>query len=144
MNKNICDKRGSCAVARDLSGHSACGGAGCGACCGRRMGDGAVTLTQSELDVLRLLAQYAFLPAARRADSMDPICLEPELADIPDANAALAALDALGLIDADYDARLAGCDYAMYAKYPLQGSIGLTTAGQRLIDIMEINGIGTE
>ena len=58
---------------------SHCGG-NCAACsgCAREL-----TLTQPELDFLNHLAQYAFLPVARKMGDLNPVYLEE--GDVPDS-----------------------------------------------------------
>ena len=51
---------------------------------------------------------------------------------------ALLCLEKKGLISLDYDQPLGGCDYG---AYPLRGSFALTARGQRVLELLEIQGI---
>lgn len=96
-------------------------------------------LTQPEMELLRILGQVAFLPTARRADTMDPHCREEGLP--PEADAALAHLEQKRLISIDYDKPLKGCDYSAYKGLPVHGSAGLTALGQTVLELLEIRGV---
>ena len=109
----------------DFKNCSSCGG------CGK-----VLTLTENEIAFLRILGQYAFLPVARKADDMTPVCLEAD-AD----SAALQHLEKKGLIDISYDSPLAGADMSAYAGYPVHGSAGLTLRGQQVLALLETQGI---
>ena len=105
-----------------------CGG--CGGCAG------VLALTEGEIALLGKFAQIPFWPAARRADTETPVCLEeddmrPEL---------LSALALKGLIRIDFDMPLTGFDYGAYAGYPHRGSMALTAAGQNVIELLDVQG----
>ena len=68
-----------------------CGG-NCASCSGCA---NSLTLTQSELDMLRTFSQIPFLPVARKADDMTPVYLET---DNPDNSLILMCLEKKGLI----------------------------------------------
>ena len=44
----------------------------------------------------------------------------------------------------DYDKPLAGFDEAAYAAYPIRGSMALTERGQKVLELMEYQGITAE
>ena len=113
-----------------------CGG-NCGSCggCAKEL-----TLTQPEIDVLRLLGQFAFLPVARRADDMTPVCLEAG-EDREQTSLVLQVLEKKALIDIDYRKPLAGVDMQAYRGLPVHGSFALTERGQQVLEMLEIQGI---
>ncbi|MBQ6890692.1 MAG: hypothetical protein IJN53_06750 [Oscillospiraceae bacterium] len=114
---------------------------GCSGNCGGCSGCGSsLVLSGEEIAVLRVLEQVAFLPAARKADTMDAVCLEEELAHIPQVSQALALLEKKALIDLDYRSELKGFDYAAYSGYPCRGSMALTQRGQAVVELLEVQG----
>ena len=42
----------------------------------------------------------------------------------------------------DYDKPLRNFDDAKYAAYPVKGSVALTERGQKVVEMLEIEGIG--
>ncbi len=121
-----------------------CGGDHCGACCGGSCSGGgcrpAVTLTPLEYELLLAFGRTPFLPAAFPQDREKAVCF-----DLPGeegaVSAALAGLRFKHLIDIDWDIPLTGFDYTPYAAYPYHGSMALTAQGQRVLDLLDINGI---
>ena len=111
----------------------------CGACsgCAREL-----VLTGKEIDFLTVLAQYAFLPVARTMGDLTPIYLED--GDREEMSLLLQCLEKKGLISLDYHMPLSGFDEAAYAAYPIRGSMALTERGQKVLELMEYQGIGTE
>ena len=101
-----------------------------------------LVLTQKEIDFLNILAQYAFLPVARTVGDLTPIYLEE--GDVEEMSLLLQSLEKKGLISLDYDKPLSGFDEAAYAAYPIRGSMALTERGQKVLELMEYQGIGTE
>ena len=93
-------------------------------------------LTEQEISLLQLLGQYAFLPVARKADDMTPVCLEAE-----DCAISLQLLEKKGLVDISYDTPLQGADMSAYAGYPVHGSVGLTLRGQQVLELLETQGV---
>ncbi len=120
---------------------ASCGGCsgGCGDCggCGS-----SLTLSEQELRLLRVLEQVSFLPVARRTDSMDAVCLEPEVENIPEIPLVLALLEKKALIDLDYFQELRGFAYEAYRGYPCRGSMALTARGQQVLELLAVQGIG--
>ena len=108
----------------------------CGSCsgCAREL-----TLTQPEIDFLNQLAQYAFLPVARKMGDLDPVYLEE--GDPAEMKLLLQVLEKKGLISLDFDKPLRGFDEAAYAAYPIRGSMALTERGQKVLELLEYQGI---
>ena len=117
---------------------SQCSG-NCASCsgCAREL-----TLTQPELDFLNKLAQYAFLPVARKIGDLEPVYLEE--GDPAEMSVLLQVLEKKGLISLDYDKPLRGFNESAYAAYPIRGSMALTERGQKVLELMEYQGIGKE
>ena len=111
----------------------------CGACsgCAREL-----VLTQKEIDFLNVLGQYAFLPVARTMGDLTPIYLEE--GEQEEMSLLLQCLEKKGLISLDYDKPLAGFDETAYAAYPIRGSMALTERGQKVLELMEYQGITAE
>ena len=111
----------------------------CAACsgCAREL-----VLTQKEIDFLNILAQYAFLPVARTLGDLTPVYLEE--GDPEEMSLLLQCLEKKGLISLDYDKPLAGMDQGAYAAYPIRGSMALTERGQKVLELMEYQGIQTD
>ena len=111
----------------------------CSACsgCAREL-----VLTQQEIDFLNLLGQYAFLPVARSMGDLTPVYLEegePEKMSL-----LLQILEKKGLISLDYDKPLSGFDMSAYMAYPIRGSMALTERGQKVLELMEYQGVEAE
>ena len=116
--------------------HSCSGNCGkCGGCAN------SLTLTQAEIDMLLIFCEIPFLPVARKADDMTPVCLETEENDL---SLILACLENKGLIDIDYRTPLARFDYSAYSSYPVHGSMALTARGQQVVEMLELQGITEE
>ena len=101
-----------------------------------------LTLTQKELDFLNTLAQYAFLPVARTMGDLTPVYLEE--GDREEMSLLLQCLEKKGLVSLDYDKPLHGHGYDAYAAYPIQGSMALTERGQKVLEMIEFQGISQE
>ena len=108
----------------------------CGSCagCGRTL-----ELTQTEIDFLNTLAQYAFLPVARTMGDLTPVYLEE--GDPEEMSLLLQVLEKKGLISLDFDKPLRGFNEAAYAAYPIRGSMALTERGQKVLELLEYQGI---
>ncbi len=111
----------------------------CAACagCAREL-----VLTQQEIDFLNTLGQYAFLPVARTMGDLTPVYLED--GDREEMSLLLQCLEKKGLISLDYDKPLGRFDESAYAAYPIRGSMALTERGQKVLELMEYQGIGME
>lgn len=107
----------------------------CAACsgCAREL-----TLTQPEIDFLNRLAQYAFLPVARKLGDLEPVYLEE--GQPAEMTLLLQCLEKKGLISLDYDKPLRGFDETAYAAYPIRGSMALTERGQTVLELLEYQG----
>ena len=116
-----------------------CCNGNCGSCsgCAREL-----VLTGKEIDFLDTLAQYAFLPVARAMGDLTPTYLEE--GDQEEMSLLLQCLEKKGLISLDYDKPLAGFDESAYAAYPIRGSMALTERGQKVLELMEYQGIRKE
>ncbi len=104
----------------------------CGSCggCSREL-----WLTAEELEILKELAQFAFLPVARHSWEETPH--DPEQ-DTRQRSVLLQLLEKKSLISLDYDLPLKGCDYG---PYNLRGSMALTQRGQQTLELVEYQGI---
>ena len=111
----------------------------CSACsgCAREL-----VLTEKEMDFLHVLGQYAFLPVARTMGDLTPVYLEE--GDREEMSLLLQCLEKKGLISLDYDKPLRRCDESAYADYPIRGSMALTERGQKVLELMELQGFETE
>lgn len=112
-----------------------CCSGSCGSCsgCGK-----SLELTEAELDFLKELGQIPFLPVGRSLGEITPI--DPEAEDREMSSLVLQCLEKKGLISLDYDMPLKGCDYA---GLPIQGSMALTERGQKVLELLEYQGIHT-
>ena len=108
----------------------------CGSCagCGRTL-----ELTQTEIEFLSTLAQYAFLPVARTMGDLTPVYLEE--GEKAQMSLLLQCLEKKGLISLDYDKPLKGFDMTPYREYPIQGSMALTERGQTVLELLDYQGI---
>ena len=116
-----------------------CCNGNCGSCsgCAREL-----VLTEKEIDFLNTLGQYAFLPVARPMGDLTPVYLED--GEPEEMSLLLQCLEKKGLISLDYDKPLTGFDETAYAAYPIRGSMALTERGQKVLELMEYQGIGAE
>ena len=110
--------------------------ASCGGCARE------LVLTQKEIDFLRKLGQVAFLPVARAMGDLTPVFLEE--GEREEMSLLLQCLEKKGLISLDYDKPLKRFDESAYAPWPIRGSMALTERGQRVLEMMEYQGIQGE
>ena len=101
-----------------------------------------LVLTGKEIEFLNTLGQYAFLPVARTMGDLTPVYLED--GDREEMSLLLQCLEKKGLISLDYDKPLLHFDERAYAAYPIRGSMALTERGQKVLELMEYQGIYTE
>ena len=101
-----------------------------------------LVLTGQEIDFLNQLAQYAFLPVARSMGDLTPVYLEEGSQE--EMSLLLQCLEKKGLISLDYDKPLKQFDESAYAAYPIRGSMALTERGQKVLELMEYQGIEAE
>ena len=113
---------------------------GCSGSCGGCARE--LVITPKELSFLQELAQVAFLPVARTMGDLTPVYLEE--GDREEMSLLLQCLEKKGLISLDYDQPLGGFDETAYAAYPIRGSMALTERGQKVLELMEYQGIETE
>lgn len=115
---------------------SCCGN--CGSCsgCAREL-----ELTQVEVDFLNLLGQVAFLPVARKMGDLNPIYLEEGEQQREHFCLLLQCLEKKGLVSLDYDKPLKGYDAPWYAACPICGSMALTERGQKVLELLEVQGV---
>ena len=97
-------------------------------------------LSQGELDLLRALGQYSFLPVARKMDDMTPIYREETAYTEEQYSLFIQLLEKKNLIYLDYTP-LKGAKMGQYPEYPVHGSMGLTERGQQVLDLLETQGI---
>ena len=107
----------------------ACGGCGNG-----------LELTMEEVELLQELGQYSFLPVARKASDMTPVYLEAGEDKKELMSLVIQCLEKKMLIDISYDP-LPGADMRAYNGYPVHGTMALTASGQRVLELLELQGI---
>lgn len=106
----------------------------CGGC------GGDLELTGEEIQFLQELGQYSFLPVARKASDMIPICLEYGEENKELLSLVVQCLEKKMLVDITYDP-LSGADMSAYQGYPVHGSVALTERGQQVLELLEVQGI---
>ena len=79
---------------------------------------------------------------ARNLGDLTPVYLED--GEPEEMSLLLQCLEKKGLISLDYDKPLRGYEEAAYAAYPIRGSMALTERGQKVLELMEYQGIGNE
>ena len=123
-----------------MSGCGNCGGScgGCGGCTGC---GGAMELSRGEVDMLLNLGQIPFLPVARKMGEDIPVYLEDDRYTPEEYSLILQCLEKRGLISIDYAQPLKGFDDKAYEAYPIRGSFALTQRGQRVLELLEWQGI---
>ena len=116
---------------------SGCNG-NCSSCsgCAREL-----VLTEKEIEFLQELGQVAFLPVARKLGDLEPVYLEAGEEKKEEYSLLLQVLEKKNLISLDYDKPLRGCDERAYAPYPIRGSMALTERGQKVLEMMEFQGV---
>ena len=115
---------------------------GCENCGGNCAGcSGSMELTRGEVDILRQLGQFSFLPVARKVSDMTPVYLEDDAYTREEYSLILQCLEKRGLISVDYDKPLRSFNDAAYAAYPIRGSFALTQRGQQVVELLDVQGI---
>ena len=114
----------------------------CGGCSGCTGCGGAMELTEGEIAMVRTLGQIPFLPVARKMGEDIPVYLEDDRYSPEEYSLILQCLEKRGLISIDYAQPLKGFDDKAYAAYPIRGSFALTQRGQRVLELLEWQGIG--
>ena len=120
-----------------MSGCGNCGGncSGCSGC------SGTMELAEGEIAMLLNLGQIPFLPVARKMGEDIPVYLEDSDRSPEEYSLILRCLEKRGLISIDYSAPLKGFDDSAYAAYPIRGSFALTERGQRVLELLEWQGL---
>ena len=113
----------------------------CGGCSGCAGCGGAMELTEGEIAMLEALGQIPFLPVARKMGEDIPVYLEDTERSEEEYSLILRCLEKRGLISIDYTMPLKGFDDSAYAAYPIRGSFGLTERGQRVLELLEVQGV---
>lgn len=116
----------------------------CSGCGGGCPAAGSLSITPQELAFLRQLARIPFLPVARKLREADPVYLEEGQARQAEMSLLLQMLEKKGLISLDYDKPLKGWDMSAYEAYPVQGSMALTNRGQKVLELLDLQGIDEE
>ena len=128
----------------DQNSHSCsgCHSSSCGcSTCGHAS---ELVMTRPELDFLQELAQIPFLPVARKMGDLNPVYLENGEEAAEEMSLVLQCLEKKGLISLDYSRPLLGFDDSAYRDYPIRGSMALTERGQKVLELVELQGIGQE
>lgn len=113
----------------------------CKGCSGNCGGCGKVLeLSQGEIDLLRALGQYSFLPVARKAEDMTPVYREETAYTEEEYSLFIQLLEKKNLIYLDYTP-LKGAKMECYPEFPVHGSMALTGRGQQVLDLLETQGI---
>jgi hypothetical protein len=98
-------------------------------------------LTEGEVKLLLTLGQIPFLPVARKMGEDVPVYLEEQDYSREEYSLILQCLEKRGLISIDYDKPLKSFDAAAYDAYPIRGSFALTSRGQQVVELLELQGI---
>ena len=103
-----------------------------------------LVLTEKEIAFLQELGQIPFLPVARKMGDLTPVYLEEGVDKAEEYSLLLQCLEKKGLISLDYDKPLRGMAAEAYSAYPILGSMGLTERGQKVLEMLEYQGISEE
>ena len=103
-----------------------------------------LVLTEKEIAFLQELGQIPFLPVARKMGDLTPVYLEEGLDKAEEYSLLLQVLEKKGLISLDFDKPLRGFDETAYVSYPIRGSIALTERGQKVLEMLDYQGITQE
>ena len=109
--------------------------ASCGGCARE------LVLTEPEILFLNKLGQIPFLPVARKMGDLNPVYLEEGREKAEEYSLILQCLEKKGLISLDFDKPLKGFDESAYISYPVRGSMALTERGQKVLEMLEYQGI---
>ncbi len=113
----------------------------CAACGGCGKNAGEIELTAPELDLLENLGQFAFLPVVQKIDDPTPFYPEDGTCTPEEYSLVVQVLEKKGLISLDFDKPLKNYFSENYLSYPVRGSMALTERGQKVLDILQMNGI---
>ena len=118
-----------------------CGGCagGCDGCsgCAREL-----VVSSGEIEFLKELGQFAFLPVARKMGDLTPCYPEPDAPE--DVSRILQLLEKKNLISLDYDKPLKAEYGPAYESLPIRGSMALTQRGQQVLEMLEYQGMTEE
>ena len=103
-----------------------------------------LVMTAPEIEFIKELAQTPFLPVARTMGDLTPIYLEKGEDKREEMSLVLQCMEKKGLISLDYSMPLKGFDDSAYRSFPIRGSMALTERGQKVLELMELQGIGEE
>lgn len=103
-----------------------------------------LVLTEKEIAFLQELGQIPFLPVARKMGDLTPVYLEEGLDKAEAYSLLLQCLEKKGLISLDFDKPLRGFDETAYVSYPIRGSMALTERGQKVLEMLDYQGITQE
>ena len=95
-------------------------------------------LTRGELDFLNRLGECAFLPVARNMGDLNPVFPEDTSEEM---TLLLMCLEKKGLVSLDYHLCLKGYSHPDYDRFPIRGSMALTERGQKVLELVEYQGI---
>ena len=95
-------------------------------------------LTRGELDFLNRLGECAFLPVARTMGDLNPVFPEDTSEEM---SLLLQCLEKKGLVSLDYHLGLKGYSHPDYDRFPIRGSMALTERGQKVLELVEYQGI---
>ena len=120
-----------------------CGGCsgGCSGCSGCTGCSGTMELAEGEIRMLQMLGQIPFLPVARKMGEDVPVYLEDDHYSQAEYSLILQCLEKRGLISIDYSMPLKGFDPSAYAAYPIRGSFALTQRGQKVVELLDVQGL---
>ncbi len=107
------------------------GGGGCSGC-------GSIELNPGEVEILVRLGQLPFLPVGGESYNAMPVLLGEENMTPRESGLVLLCLEKKGLVSLERNQPLKG--YAGYGGYPVRGSVALTEKGQRVLELLEIQG----
>ena len=127
----------------NCGGCSGCSSGSCTACqsCGHA---NELLLTEEEIEFLKLLGQVAFLPVARKMGDLDPVYLEEGEEKREHYSLLLQCLEKKGVVSLDYSKPLRGFDDSAYLSYPIRGSMALTERGQKVLELLDLQGYELE
>ena len=111
----------------------------CAGCTGCPGPESELVFSPDEVKILSMLSEVPWLPAAKKQGKI----IFRELTD-SDGGIYVNALEQKGLIELDFDKPLNGCMYEKYSDCSVFGSFGLTQAGVRYLDALEIQGVSEE
>lgn len=123
-----------------MAEHKYCGGncSSCGGCT-----NATIYLTEDALQLLEVLATYAFLPVAKDREG-SYVLREVETATIQDPHGTIRAMIKEGYLSANMEHPLKGFSYIAYQDCEKFGSLGLTTRGQKLTEYLDIVSVSAE